>query len=266
MKDLVFRLMAEKVKLSKDGSSIDFVQSDSLPTSLKKFRQSPEIEGFYRFIYENDLQKEAYEVLERIIHERKSKKAMEKAAQKAALKAQKAEAAAGIARTKAEAKSKELEKKSTAKSSSPPKVVAFKETGAKGLDLKSKAKLLEAASSKAPSSKADFSGKSQASFKPRGHKAPVNADVRDMSLKTKVAAKSPLLGKTKAVSVSLSLSKSKPKAATSISKSKAPVKEVAKPLAKALSKKSVKPASKPAAKKAPLKVAAKPSSKAKSKR
>ena len=50
--------MAEKVKLSKDGSSIDFVQSESIPTSVKKFRQSPEIEGFYRFIFENDLQKE----------------------------------------------------------------------------------------------------------------------------------------------------------------------------------------------------------------
>ena len=66
--------MAEKVKLSKDGSSIDFVQSDSLPTSLKKFRQSPEIEGFYRFVYENDLQKESYEILDRIIQLRKAKK------------------------------------------------------------------------------------------------------------------------------------------------------------------------------------------------
>ncbi|WP_374021169.1 hypothetical protein [Bdellovibrio bacteriovorus] len=66
--------MAEKVKLSKDGSSIDFVQSDSLPTSLKKFRQSPEIEGFYRFIFENDLQKEAYDILDRIIIQRKAKK------------------------------------------------------------------------------------------------------------------------------------------------------------------------------------------------
>ena len=45
----------EKVKLSKDGSSIDFVASESLPTSTKKFRQSPEIEGFYRFVFENDL-------------------------------------------------------------------------------------------------------------------------------------------------------------------------------------------------------------------
>jgi len=66
--------MAEKVKLSKDGSSIDFVQSESLPSSIKKFRQSPEIEGFYRFIYENDLQREALAILERIIQERKQKK------------------------------------------------------------------------------------------------------------------------------------------------------------------------------------------------
>lgn len=78
--------MADKVKLSKDGSSIDFVQSDSLPTSLKKFRQSPEIEGFYRFIFENDLQKEAFEILDRIIIDRKSKKAGAKSAAKEAKK------------------------------------------------------------------------------------------------------------------------------------------------------------------------------------
>lgn len=70
--------MADKVKLSKDGSSIDFVQSESIPTSVKKFRQSPEIEGFYRFIYENDLQKEAFEILERIVLARKAKKQKDK--------------------------------------------------------------------------------------------------------------------------------------------------------------------------------------------
>jgi hypothetical protein len=70
--------MAEKVKLSKDGSSIDFVQSESIPTSLKKFRQSPEIEGFYRFIFENDLQKEGYEILDKIITQRKLKKLADK--------------------------------------------------------------------------------------------------------------------------------------------------------------------------------------------
>lgn len=66
--------MAEKVKLSEDGSSIDFVQSDNLPASTKKFRQSPEIEGFYRFIFENDLQREAHDILEKIIFRRKQEK------------------------------------------------------------------------------------------------------------------------------------------------------------------------------------------------
>ena len=70
--------MADKVKLSKDGNSIDFVQSESIPTSVKKFRQSPEIQGFYRFIFENDLQKEAFEILERIVNARKSKKKSDK--------------------------------------------------------------------------------------------------------------------------------------------------------------------------------------------
>lgn len=86
--------MAEKVKLSKDGSSIDFVQSDSIPTSLKKFRQSPEIEGFYRFVFENDLQKESYEILDQIIIARKAKKAT--AAKEAKAAAKEAEAAKNV--------------------------------------------------------------------------------------------------------------------------------------------------------------------------
>lgn len=75
--------MADKVKLSEDGSSIDFVQSDSLPTSIKKFRQSPEIEGFYRFVYENDLQREAYDILEKIVQRRKAARVKTKGAAKA---------------------------------------------------------------------------------------------------------------------------------------------------------------------------------------
>jgi len=85
--------MAEKVKLSKDGAQIDFIQSDSLPTSVKKFRQSPEIEGFYRFIFENDLQKEAYEILHKIIEERKLKKALMKKEAKEAAKLEKIQSA-----------------------------------------------------------------------------------------------------------------------------------------------------------------------------
>jgi hypothetical protein len=74
--------MAEKVKLSEDGSSIDFVQSDNLPSSIKKFRQSPEIEGFYRFLFENDLQREAFDILERIIFRRRQEKAKAKVSKK----------------------------------------------------------------------------------------------------------------------------------------------------------------------------------------
>ena len=64
----------EKVKLSKDGNSIDFVASDNLPTSTKKFRQSPEIEGFYRFVFENDLRAEGAEILDRIIQRRRDER------------------------------------------------------------------------------------------------------------------------------------------------------------------------------------------------
>ena len=64
----------EKVKISADGSSIDFVASESLPMSPKKFRESPELEGFYRFIYENDLRKEAVQIIDRIFLTRKAKR------------------------------------------------------------------------------------------------------------------------------------------------------------------------------------------------
>lgn len=116
--------MADKVKLSKDGSSIDFVQSDSIPTSVKKFRQSPEIEGFYRFIFENDLQKEAYEILERIVNARKSKKKSEKVeAAATALAAKKAEAAPKVEAIK-KAPAAVSKKAEPTKKATPAKVAA----------------------------------------------------------------------------------------------------------------------------------------------
>lgn len=63
--------MAKKVKVSSDGT-IDFTVGE-LPSSLKKFRQSPEIEGFYRFLYENELREQALEIIENILVERKAK-------------------------------------------------------------------------------------------------------------------------------------------------------------------------------------------------
>lgn len=139
--------MADKVKLSKDGSSIDFVQSDSIPTSLKKFRQSPEIEGFYRFIFENDLQKEAYEILERIVHERKAKKAAEKAAlkeaakaEKASLKVKEAPAAKNAAATPAKATPTALKAAPPAKKAAPAPAKAAAKPAAKAIDKKKKKK------------------------------------------------------------------------------------------------------------------------------
>ena len=68
----------KKVKLSKDGQSIDYTIGDNAPTSLKKFRSSPEIEGFYRFVYENDLQRETFQILDELRRERYAKKSKKK--------------------------------------------------------------------------------------------------------------------------------------------------------------------------------------------
>lgn len=70
-----------KVKVANDGN-IDFVQAESLPTNIKKLRQSPEIEGFYRFVFENDLRQEAHDIIERLLIERKLKAKELKAAAK----------------------------------------------------------------------------------------------------------------------------------------------------------------------------------------
>lgn len=62
---------SKKVKVNSDGN-IDFTVGE-VPTSLKKFRQSPEIEGFYRFIYENELRIEALDIIDKILVVRKDK-------------------------------------------------------------------------------------------------------------------------------------------------------------------------------------------------
>lgn len=73
----------DKVTISKDGKSIAFVASEQIPASPKKFRQSPEIEGFYRFVYENDIRKEALDVIEKLLSSRKAQKQAEKIALRA---------------------------------------------------------------------------------------------------------------------------------------------------------------------------------------
>ena len=104
--------METKVKISKDGSTIDFAQSDKVPVSPKKFRQGPELEGFYRFIFENDLRKEAHQVIDRIYLARKAikmKKPLE-AARKAKLAAEEALKNSILATPKAATAKKEAKK------------------------------------------------------------------------------------------------------------------------------------------------------------
>ena len=64
--------MEEHVRLSKDEKVIEFKRMETLPTTAKKFRNSWELEGFYRFVFENDLRKEAFEVVNRVFKERKA--------------------------------------------------------------------------------------------------------------------------------------------------------------------------------------------------
>lgn len=64
----------EKVKISKDGNSIEFVPSETMPVSPKKFRASPEVEAFYRFVYENDIRREAHQIIDKIMKFRKASK------------------------------------------------------------------------------------------------------------------------------------------------------------------------------------------------
>jgi hypothetical protein len=61
----------KKVKVNSEGN-IDFTMGE-VPSSLKKFRQSPEIEGFYRFLYENELRVEALEIIDKLLVVRKEK-------------------------------------------------------------------------------------------------------------------------------------------------------------------------------------------------
>lgn len=67
----------EKVKVSTDGT-IDFKTDQSIPTTAKRFRQSQEIEAFYRFVMENDLREEALAILSVIQEEREALRLLEK--------------------------------------------------------------------------------------------------------------------------------------------------------------------------------------------
>jgi hypothetical protein len=142
--------MENKVKISKDGSSIDFAQADKVPVSPKKFRQGPELEGFYRFIFENDLRKEALQVIDRIYLARKAikmKKPLE-ALRKAKIAAQEALQSAIVASSDKKAAAPKVKQKKVA----APKAANIKKTAAS--KAASKAALKATKKAAAPKAKA----------------------------------------------------------------------------------------------------------------
>ncbi len=91
------------IELTNDGN-IKFQHLETIPSNLKKFGNSAELKVFYQFIYENNLQEEASELLKkihtkRLLNRRKMKEPLsarnkKKAAEKLAAEKKKAELAA----------------------------------------------------------------------------------------------------------------------------------------------------------------------------
>jgi hypothetical protein len=78
----------EKVKTSRKAkvTTDQAGAAEQLPSSFKKFRQLPEMEAFYRFIYENDLRKEGKTIIDRILLQRKAEKLAARSSKKKAAK------------------------------------------------------------------------------------------------------------------------------------------------------------------------------------
>ncbi len=101
----------EKVKVSTDGT-IDFKTGESIPSTAKRFKQSPEIEAFYRFVTENDLREEALAILSVIQEEREKARIQEKEDKKRERQ---------LARKLAKEQEKAKEKKASSKKTSSSK-------------------------------------------------------------------------------------------------------------------------------------------------
>ena len=62
------------IKFSEEKGTIEFNKEDSVPIAIKKFRKSPELKSLYKFIYENDLRKDAFLVINNLFKSRKNTK------------------------------------------------------------------------------------------------------------------------------------------------------------------------------------------------
>ncbi len=48
---------------SKSKNKIECEEMGEPPTTIKKFRQSPELKAMYKFIYENNIRREFFQIL-----------------------------------------------------------------------------------------------------------------------------------------------------------------------------------------------------------
>ena len=63
------------IKFSEEKGTIEFNKEESsVPIAIKKFRKSPELKSLYKFIYENDIRKEAFLVINNLFKSRKNTK------------------------------------------------------------------------------------------------------------------------------------------------------------------------------------------------
>ncbi len=59
---------------SKKKNRVEFNNPDSVPTTLKKFKQSAGVEALYQFIYENNIRREFFSTLNKLYKLKKYKK------------------------------------------------------------------------------------------------------------------------------------------------------------------------------------------------
>ena len=75
-----------KTETTKTNENVDMPQKTDEATApsstssgnLKNFRHHPEMENFYRFVYENDLRFEALEIINEVLTEKRARKQMKK--------------------------------------------------------------------------------------------------------------------------------------------------------------------------------------------
>lgn len=74
---------AARSSANEAGLAMAAATSEANAGSLKNFRHHPDIENFYRFIYENDLRYEGLEIIDQMMSQRETIKAMRAAKAKA---------------------------------------------------------------------------------------------------------------------------------------------------------------------------------------